>query len=311
MQAKTFRSRLVTGLALVTLAASPLALAAQGGKPAQPAATGSAPARTDANVQATRRGVQQEAEKQTSAQRRKIIQEAVTAVNETARALQALEKGDTDTALKALETATGKLELILARDPKLAYAPVDVAVVTYDLYADLDAIRKARKEAEDALADGEVQKARAILANLASEIVISVTKLPLATYPDAIKAVTPLIDAGKIKEAKAALQAALNTLVVEDIVIPLPPLRASLMLKAADKLAQKKDRSEAENKQLEALLDSAERQIRMAEALGYGKKKDYRPLYEELKEIRDKTRGGKSGTGFFDEILKKLDEITG
>ncbi len=307
MKLKPFRPYLMAGLALLSLASSPLVLADSA---AQTGAKPAASAPKDANVQATQPGVQKEAEKQTAEQRHKIIQEAVTAVQETAKALQALDKGDSEAALKSLEIATGKLELILARDPKLAFAPVDVSMVTLDLYADLETIKKARKDAEEALEDGEVQKARALLANLASEIVISVTKLPLATYPEAIKAVTPLIDAGKIDEAKHALQAALNTLVVEDIVIPLPPLRASLMLKAADKLAQKKDRSEDENKKLKELLDAAENQIRMAEALGYGKKKDYKPLYEEMEKIREKTSGGKSGSGFFDEILRKLGEIT-
>ena len=36
-------------------------------------------------------------------------------------------------------------------------------------------------------------------------------QIPLATYPAAIKAVAPLIDAGHMEEAKAALEAALNT----------------------------------------------------------------------------------------------------
>ncbi len=309
MKLKSFRPHLMAALTLLSLASSPLVLADSATQAnAKPAA--SAAKSENANVQAAQGGAQKEAEKQTAEQRHKIIQEAVTAVQETAKALQALDKGDKEAALKSLEIAIGKLELILARDPKLAYAPVDVSAITLDLYADLETIKKARKEAEEALEDGEVQKARALLANLASEIVISVTKLPLATYPDAIKAITPLIDAGKIEEAKHALQAALNTLVVEDIVIPLPPLRASLMLKAADKLAQKKDRSDAENKKLKELLDAAENQIRLAEALGYGKKKDYKPLYEEMEKIREKTSGGKSGSGFFDEILKKLDELT-
>ncbi|MGS8570856.1 YfdX family protein, partial [Salmonella enterica subsp. enterica serovar Braenderup] len=60
------------------------------------------------------------------------------------------------------------------------------------------------------------------------------TNIPLASYPAAVKAVVPLIDQGKIEEAKAALQSALNTLVEERSVLPLPVLRAKLLLKRAE-----------------------------------------------------------------------------
>ena len=48
-----------------------------------------------------------------------------------------------------------------------------------------------------------------------------------------MKSVVPLIDQGKI-EAKAALQAALSTLVETRSVHPLPALRARLLLKRAE-----------------------------------------------------------------------------
>ncbi|MCG6863248.1 MAG: YfdX family protein, partial [Chromatiaceae bacterium] len=117
-------------------------------------------------------------------------------MGETANALKALDEDKPDEALAALEKATGTLELILARDPGLALAPVDVEVVTYDLSASLDTVKTIIEEAEDYLEDGEIQKARRpLVANLASEIRFLTTNIPLATYPDAIKAVTPLIDA--------------------------------------------------------------------------------------------------------------------
>jgi hypothetical protein len=47
-----------------------------------------------------------------------------------------------------------------------------------------------------------VQKARVLIRDLASEIIISVVSIPLQTYPDAIKAVAPLIDRGKIRPAQ-------------------------------------------------------------------------------------------------------------
>lgn len=50
--------------------------------------------------------------------------------------------------MKALAEVTGKLDIIVARDPKLAMTPVDTEVVTYDVLSDLDTIKAIIKEAK-------------------------------------------------------------------------------------------------------------------------------------------------------------------
>ncbi|NQC77950.1 heat resistance protein YfdX2, partial [Pseudomonas aeruginosa] len=125
----------------------------------------------------------------------------------------------------------------------------------------------------------------------------------------AVKAVVPLIDQGKIEEAKAALQAALSTLVETRSVHPLPALRARLLLKRAETLVEDGQRSEASNERLETLLNEARQQLEMAELLGYGKKKDFEPLYTELKKVKQKTAGGGGGKGWLDEIKAKLSKL--
>ena len=199
--------------------------------------------------------VQPKVDKQTAdaaaEKRKKLFADAAAALAETHKALKALENKKPDVALKALEEATGKLDLIVARDRKLAQAPVDTEVVTYDLLTDVDTIKSVIKEAKAYLNDGEIQKARPLVANLASEIQYRTHHIPLETYPAAIKGVARLIDAGKIDEAKASLQATLTTLVVTtDDVIPLPKLRADHLLKQAQELAEKKERSKEENDKL-------------------------------------------------------------
>jgi soluble cytochrome b562 len=145
---------------------------------------------------------------------------------------------------------------------------------------------------------------------MASEMVIESINIPLATYPDAIKDIVPLIDKGKIKEAKAALQTALNTLVVvEEAVIPLPVMRAKAMLKEAEALAENKDRKGEDNKKLTDYLDDAQTQLKIAEILGYGDNKGFEPMYEQLDSIKEKTKDGKSGTGFFDKISEQVSKI--
>ena len=253
--------------------------------------------------------VDAKATEQAAEKRKKITADAIAAVAETRNALKLLDEKKADEALAALERVTGKLELILARDPKLALAPVDVEVITFDLIAKLDTIKAVIKEAEDYLEDGEVQKARPLVANLASEIQIRTTSIPLATYPGAIKAVAPLIDAGKVDEAKVALQAALNTLVVTTDVIPLPVLRAETLLRNAEALAENKERTDKDNKTLANQLAEARNQLKMAELLGYGNKKAFKPMYEQIDQIEEKTADGKSGKGWLDKIKQQLSDL--
>ncbi|MDF7801444.1 YfdX family protein [Pontiellaceae bacterium B1224] len=234
--------------------------------------------------------------------RKEILSEAVDAVAQTRAALKALDEGRNEEALAALEKTTGKLELIIARDPSLALAPQGVAVVTHDLFATPKAVKERVKAVENFLEDGDVQIARDMLTMLASEIRIQTTNIPLATYPDAIKAIAPLIDEGKIEEAKVALQTALNTLVVTEEIIPLPVLRAQALLAMAEKLAEDNERTIKQNDELADMLVEARNQIQLAEALGYGEKNMFKPIYKEIKEIEKKTPGGKSGTGFFDTL---------
>ncbi len=254
--------------------------------------------------------VREEAQAQTSDRRERILQEAIDALAGTRDALKALEENRTDDALDALAMTTGRLELIMARDPELRFAPTDVAVIERDVLGSRDAIRRAIQRAEDALDDGHVQDARRILRGLGSEIVLSVTSLPLATYPDAIKAIAPLIDDGQIDEAKAGLQSALNTLVVTDHVLPLPVLRADALLKRAEELAEKEDRSDEDNESLSNSLAAARNQLEMAELLGYGETAaDYEALYAQIDRIEERTAGGRSGSGFFTNIKRTMSNL--
>jgi hypothetical protein len=138
---------------------------------------------------------------------------------------------------------------------------------------------------------GEVQQARHVLALLASEIVITVTSIPLASYPAAVKAVVPLIDQGKIEEAKAALVSAQHAgRGAQRASAARPACEAAPEARRA--LVEDGQRSEASNERLETLLNEARQQLEMAELLGYGKRKDFEPLYAELKKIKEKTGGG-------------------
>lgn len=254
---KNMKKRLIRALAAASLGGLLMAGPVMGAEQAASTAL-----EQNQNVQAS---LTKEAGKKADEKRQEIISEAVSALQETFNALKALEAGKKEEALKALANATGKLELVVARDPKLAFAPVDVSMTTFDVLATAQDVTMARKEVMRLLKEGNLPAARELLNSLRSEVVVSVAAIPLATYPDAIKAVTPLIDQGKVEEAKAALEAALSTLVVTRHVIPLPLLRVDEALVIAEVLAEKKDRDEKENQALENALDAAVEQLKLAE----------------------------------------------
>ena len=262
-------------------------------------------------TQSVQAGVDQAANKTISDRHDDIYREAVDAIIETQVALSALsgKKPDTQKALAALEKSTGKLEIILAREPNLKMAPIDVAVETHDFLATPSTIKALIYDAEKLLDEGEVQKARLILQDLVSEIKISTTSIPLATYPKATKVAAALIDDGKIEEAKIALQSQLETLVVTKEIIPLPILRTMLLLGKAEVLTQKSDRSDSENTSLSLLLSEARMQLEMAELLGYGKAKNYQGIYDQIDLLEDQSSEGKSGEGWFKTIKQKISEL--
>jgi len=234
--------------------------------------------------------------------RKEILEEATVALRETQNALKYLDEKNHKEAIKSLENATGKLEVILAREPELALVPIDVKLSTFDLYSDTQTIEFAKEQVIEALKENRVQDARELIGNLRSETVISVSNLPMASYPDAIKEAVKYIDMENYQEAKAVLQTALSSMIVTKTVIPQPLLNAEKFLSAAEILAEKDDRSDDENRSLDVLLNAANSQLEMAQALGYGTEKTFDGLFDQIEKIKGKTKGGQSGTGFFDKI---------
>jgi hypothetical protein len=258
-------------------------------------AESSAAAKADSSIQ-----------EQSEAKRKTLMADATAALAETQGALKLLDNGRKKEAVDALERATGKLDIILAHDPSLTLAPAGISVVTIDLQGGPEAAKHLREHAEELIRQGRIQEARPILKNLASETVVTVANLPLATYPAAIKDAVRAIDDNKIDAAKAILQTALNTQVLTETTIPLPVVYAGQSLKEAESLSEKKDRSPDENIRLKASLDKARRQLEFAQALGYGTKRDFDKFYQQLNEVEEKTAGSKSGTGLFAKLKASI-----
>ncbi len=259
--------------------------------------------------------------------RGRLISEAVSALDETETAIAALKDGRKDDAIDALARATGKLETIVARSPDLALAPVDVTYLTIDLIADVDTIKDIGNRVEDLVEDGEFQAARAMLRNFASEIVVTTTSLPLATYPDAILKAAALIDEDKTDEALEVLNTALSTQVVTEKIIPLAPLRAEAMIAAAAKLLNSEqpaadeaaaaddaaaadgDAKKAEAPTARDYVAAARYELRVGEALGYGTEDDFEDIYKALDELDEKIEATEDAGGVLDKIADRFKKL--
>jgi len=238
---------------------------------------------------------------------KKITQEAVDAINLVSKVVELLDKKDKEKALEEIANALGKLEVLVARDPNLQVVPVDVKEQVIDFPGTVDDVEAAKTEIVALIKNGEVQLARDIMLNLASELDIFVTALPIGTYPVVIKAIIPLIEQEKFEDAKKLLIEALETLVIEKIALPLPILRAEQTIIKANELTQKEN---PDKEELKKLLAYAKEQLELAEALGYGKKEiDYKNLFEEIKKIEDILKGDKSTKDIFVTLREKLSKI--
>ncbi len=238
---------------------------------------------------------------------KKITEEAVEAIELVAKVVDLLDEKQKDKALEEIANVLGKLEVLIARDPNLQLVPVDVKEQVVDFPGTVDDVEAAKTEIVALIKAGEVQLARDIMLNLASELDIFVTALPIGTYPVVLKAIIPLIEQEKYEEAKALLIEALETLVLEKIVIPLPILRAEQAIIRANELANGENPNKDE---LKELLAYAKEQLELAEALGYGKVEiDYKDLYEEIEKLEKILEGEESTKGIFETLKEKLSAI--
>ncbi len=211
----------------------------------------------------------------------KIIEEAVSAIKFANDAVADLDKKDSDAALKALEAATGKLEIVVATNPDLALAPVDVAIEIYDSgITTVDEAHKILRLARVALNDNDAVSSRILLESLASEIRVRNIYLPLEAYPNAMLKAAGLIKQGKPDEAKEVIVSALNTLVVSEEVLPLPVISAQALLDQTEKDIDAND-IESANKNLESARD----QLKLAKAMGYASF-SYSELDDQLIELK-------------------------
>jgi hypothetical protein len=219
--------------------------------------------------------------------------DAIAAIDQTVKAIDSIAAGKTADALQLIEEATGKVNIVLARNPELALIPVSVEALVIDTAPrEIDDIKKLADAASAAVSLDDFPAARALLGALRSEVRVRTYNLPLRMYPTALQEAARLLDQSS-RAASIALLAALNTLVAVDQVTPIPLLAAQEAINEAQSAAQK-DKTGAH-----VVLDKAQAELNRAMALGYttqdpeyaALKDDISRLKKQLKESEDTTSG--------------------
>lgn len=228
--------------------------------------------------------------------------EAIDAVQQTEQAIQAIAANKKDTAMAAIERATGKINILLARNPASALIPVGVQVVVLDTAPlDVKTIDQLVQQATTAVKAKDLPTARVLLAALVSELRIRTTDLPLATYPAALSQAARFLDQGKNQEAGTVLLTALNTLVIVDRVIPLPLILSQAAVRAAESQQQ-------QNKQAAlTLLETARNELNRSRALGYlSDAPEYQALDKQISHLESAIKGKSDTSSLFSELRDKL-----
>jgi YfdX protein len=232
-----------------------------------------------------------------------LDREAISVIEETQRAIDAIAANTTSEALAALERASGKIDILLARNPSTALIPVSHEVVVFDTAPqDIQTIDEIGEAVDAVIASEDYPAARELLYGLMSELRVRTYNLPLATYPAALAEAARLLDQKKSDEARIVLMMALGTLLAIDQVTPLP------LLVAREAINQAEAQRDKDKEIALALLDTARYELDRAMALGYSAQEpEYKTMKDDISNIQKQLKKNNEDTSsFFSKLQDRL-----
>lgn len=250
-----------------------------------------------------------EVEKQRNEQNRQaqstLNQDAIAAIDQTRKAINAIAAGRSQDALSDIENATGKINILLARNPATALIPVQAEVDVIDnAPRDEKTLKRLSSDAESAVAVRDYPTARVLLDGLRSEIRQRTYNLPLATYPIALQDAARSLDAGKADDASNALLTALNTLIIVDHVTPIPLVLARAAVDAAQ------DKSKTDRNTAQTLLTTAGNELKLCSQLGYASHApEYASLNGEIDSLQKQLKGTTDTGSFFARLKSDIEKL--
>ena len=235
----------------------------------------------------------------------KLVEEALTSLKLSAKALSALNNNKTEEAKKDIELALGKLEGILAVKDSPKLLPIENRMVVKNFIGTAKDVEVALDEVKSMLSKGNVQEAGELLYSLQSEIDLTVISLPLVSYPDALKLASKYIIEEKPAKAKEVLKLALSTFTEVQQIMPIPLINTVELVAISSEIA-KEDKDQALKH-----LAMASDELDKAEKLGYVSKSTttYKQLHELIKNVEKEVKGPNKAEKLFKELSEKLKEF--
>ncbi len=259
----------------------------------------------DATVNEVNRIAVSNATHEAKAQKKDLVQEAISSLKEAHEALLALEHHNKEKATQKLQSALGKLEVILASEKVPELLPVDSVIKVNEYLGTSEDIDTTLAAVRTLLNQHKVQEARRLMLPLQSQIDITTVSLPLGSYPDALKLAAKYVHSDNIDKAKEVLGIALSTFTSVTKVVPIPLLKATDLIIAAESLAK-------EDKQRALLyLDGASESLKVAHKLGYVSRSatTYKMLQEQIEAVQKEIKGPNKAEKLFEKLRASLKEF--
>jgi len=259
----------------------------------------------DASVKEVNKIALNNAKEDAQAHQAKLVQEALNSLKDAHDAYVALEKKDEEAATKKLESALGKLEVILASKKVPELLPIESSIRINEYIGTSKDIERTLAAIPTLLVKNKVQEARALMLPLQSEIDITTVSLPLGSYPDALKLAAKYVHSHEVDKAKEVLAIALSTFASVTEIVPIPLLKATDLIEASSVIA-KEDKERAL-----AYLDAASENLKIAHALGYVSKSTttYKIMQEQIEAVQKEIKGPNKAEKLFETLKASLKEF--
>jgi len=259
----------------------------------------------DASVKEVNKIALNNAKEDAQTHQAKLVQEALNSLKDAHDAFVALEKKDEEAATKKLESALGKLEVILASKKVPELLPIDSTIRINEYIGTSKDIETTLNMVRVLLNKNKVQEARALMLPLQSEIDITTVSLPLGSYPDALKLAAKYVHSHEVDKAKEVLAIALSTFASVTEIVPIPLLKATDLIEASSVIAKE------DKKRALAYLDGASESLKVAHDLGYVSKSSttYKVMQEQIEAVQKEIKGPNKAEKLFETLKASLKEF--
>ncbi len=227
-------------------------------------------------------------------------------VSATINADKALERDDTKTAQKALQTALEKFSAALKENPALKRIPVATEAEVIGHPMTLDQVRTIRERIDMALEHNDRTQVEQLTQSLKNEIDFYTTYLRTDSFPKAVAQALDALKEGKSpQEVRDILIKGMQSFHVVRHIVPVP------LLVAQDALYQAAQLDNAAQQKAAKLLTLAGDELEIAKWEGYldQNMKIYQSLSKELKTLQKRFEAGNGTSGNIEKINRHLGKL--